>query len=181
MKSQGGLLSYACVDPNRCPPEASSARCDGDDAVVSCFEGSIERTVCGPKTTCHEHSHEDGARFASCASERDIACEDVGARCEGDVLLECEASGHFGRAHVTSCADLGLVCEASAETKGASCVARQAQCTSGTARCDGDALTFCAAGRKARVDCSAIGMGPCDPDAHGFEAGCKVANDRALR
>jgi hypothetical protein len=104
----------------------------------------------------------------------------VGSRkCEADVLVECEAHGHTGRTLTTHCAPLGLSC---VETKGgASCVARPAECTPGAARCDGDTLTFCAAGRKAKVSCASLGMGTCDPDAHGLEAGCKVAKDGGLR
>ena len=178
-RSQGGLVGYACVDPIRCPPESSRARCDGPRAVVSCHDGSIDRAPCSGRTTCHEHRHEDGAEFATCGGAGE-ECDVVGSRrCEADVLVECEAHGHAGRVRTTHCAPLGLSC---VEANGsASCAARPPECAPGAARCEGDALVFCAAGRKARVSCAGLGMGRCDPDAHGLEAACKVANDGGVR
>ncbi len=173
-------MSHACVDPARCPPEVSRARCDGPDAVLSCHDGAIERSACLDNTTCREHTHEEGTEFATCTGGSLAECDSIGSRrCDANRLLVCEAHGHSGRLRETNCAALGLSCSAAGAR--ASCVAQPAECGAGAARCEGDALSFCAAGRRERVSCASLGMGPCDPDARGLEAGCKVAKDRPVR
>ena len=176
----GGLLSHACVDPTRCPPEATRARCDGEAAVIVCHDGAIERTACGPASRCHAHAHGDGAEFAECVGGADQECTAVGStRCEGSMLVECEPHGHSGRARTTDCGALGLSVPHGGDR--ASCVERDARCMGGLSRCEGEALEFCAAGRREQVSCESLGMGPCDPDARGMQAGCKVADPPAIR
>jgi len=185
----GGLVSSACVSQKLCPPEVTRARCDGPGAVLSCRDGAVERVPCTDGTHCLEHAHGDGTEFAMCEGDGHVACDAVGTRCEGDRLVACEAHGHYSHSRETDCAAVGLTC--SKGSAGAACVARAAQCASGPARCEGDALAFCAAGRPVKVSCPRLGFGSCDPDARGLEAGCAgmprnieafgVAKEHALR
>jgi hypothetical protein len=176
----GGLDSHACVDPARCPADLTRARCDGEGAVITCHDGALERTACAAGDKCRSHAHGDGAEFAECVGGGEAECTAVGAvGCEGSRVIECEPRGHTGRRRITDCGALGLVCRTSPGK--AHCAARDATCASGPPRCDGEAIEFCAAGRAQRVSCASLGMGPCDPDARGMEAGCKVANSPAIR
>jgi len=48
-------------------------------------------------------------------------------------------------------------------------------CEHAAPKCDGNTLTFCAAGRRFHVSCPELGLGACDPDAHGVDAACAPA------
>lgn len=48
-------------------------------------------------------------------------------------------------------------------------------CEHAAPTCEGDTLTFCAAGRRFHVSCPQIGLGTCDPDARGVDAACSQA------
>ena len=171
----GGLVARGCFSATLCPPSAPDARCDGAAAIVACHDGAVERVACDPGSRCEEHADADGDRTASCEAPAEARCENPGARrCDGDRLVMCEPSGHFGRVHATDCAALGLRC---AWRGGRStCVSAAAHagrgCDAGAARCDGEALAFCAAGAPARVSCASLGLGGCDPDARGARAAC---------
>jgi hypothetical protein len=170
----GGLLVRACFSAALCPATAPDARCDGKKAIVSCHDGAVERTACPEGTRCEEHQDADGDRTASCESPRHERCSDPGARyCAGDRLVTCEPRGHFGDVRVTDCATFGMRCAGVGPR--ASCVSPTPECTSAPARCDGEAITFCAGGSRVRVSCASIGLGACDPDAHGAQAGCSRA------
>ena len=176
----GGLMTYSCISSSLCPPEVTRASCDGPKTLLSCHEGSFEKVACPDGTTCHAHTHGDGAEFAMCEGEGHVTCDAPGSRkCDGDTLIECEAHGHYGHARATDCRALGLAC---VDTGGrVSCLSHPATCAPGSVRCAGESLSFCAAGRPAKVSCASLGLGPCDPDARGLEAGCKVANGLLLR
>ncbi|MGH7280577.1 MAG: hypothetical protein ACRELY_03565, partial [Polyangiaceae bacterium] len=56
----------------------------------------------------------------------------------------------------------------------AACVASSpSECVPFPVRCEGGKLEFCAAGVVAKVSCESVGMGACDPSAHGPEAACR--------
>jgi hypothetical protein len=171
----GGLVARGCFSASLCPPSAPDARCDGATAIVACHDGAVERFGCEPGARCEEHADADGERTASCEAPAEARCEQPGARrCEGDRLVMCEPSGHFGRVRRTDCAALGLRCAARGERSTCESGAAQAGrgCDRGAARCDGEALAFCAAGAPARVSCASLGLGACDPDARGARAAC---------
>jgi hypothetical protein len=180
----GGLITRTCVSTTRCPANAPETRCEdarSDDtkessAILTCREGAIGRVACAEGTRCTEHREDNGDISAGCEPVFGHAhCDQVGARyCAGDRLVECQAHGHFGTPTVSDCASFGLVC--ADEGKASHCVAKgPSHCEPHAPKCAGAALTFCAAGREVHIDCARLGLGPCDPDAHGVEAACSVA------
>lgn len=170
----GGLVVRACFSTKLCPPEAPEARCDGQANIFSCHDGAAFRASCNPGSRCEEHKDNDGEITATCEPlEGHPHCEEVGARyCDHDRLVDCVDHGHFGDVRVSDCAALGLRCRGKGE-KAACTIDPRPECEPMPPRCDGEALAFCAAGHVARVSCSALGMGSCDPDARGPEAGCR--------
>jgi hypothetical protein len=172
-KSAGGLVTRGCFAPQKCPPGAPEARCDGASAVLSCHDGAVERATCAPGTRCEEHKDENAESTASCQLPGRPRCNMLGARrCEGDRLVECSGSGHYGRVRVTDCVGFGLRCAGTGPR--ASCyVPNDVECgTEMLPKCEGASLVFCAAGRVTKVSCAALGMSTCDPTARGAVAAC---------
>jgi hypothetical protein len=177
--STGGLPAHACLAPDLCPEGITAARCDGPGAVVRCEDRAVARASCPAGTTCRAHAHGDASSYPMCEGPGHRACSGPGARrCDGDMLVECEAHDHYGHERVTDCRAAGLVCGGVGGRVGC---AAGAECVPGPTRCEGGALTFCAAGIRERVACAAIGLGSCDPDARGAEAACAVAKAAAVR
>jgi hypothetical protein len=170
----GGLITRGCLSPALCPAGAPEARCDGESAIVSCRDGSVERTACAPGVRCEQQKTTDGVEAALCEPPGHAHCRDIGkSRCDGSRLVQCAPHGHLGEQRVQDCGALGLACDESAGR--AWCAVPGVRgCEAGTPRCAGEALQFCAAGHVARVSCTALGFGACDPDAHGLEAACAV-------
>lgn len=168
----GGLLTRACISATLCPAGAPEVRCLGEHAILGCRDGAVSRTPCLGQARCEEHSV-GGAPSAICEPPSHRHCDVVGKRwCEQGKLVSCMPHGPFGEAVVSDCAVLGLACDEHA-AGGAACVVPGPRgCDHGPATCDGDALTFCAAGRRFRVRCPDLGFGACDPDAHGVDAAC---------
>jgi hypothetical protein len=171
-KQSGGLLARACLSAALCPAGAPEVRCEGTAAIVSCHEGAVERTVCAAGARCEERRGADGAVSALCEPAEHRHCDVVGKRwCEQGRLATCEPHGPFGEVVTTDCPGLGLACAERAQE--ASCVAAGASpCERAAPRCDGEALAFCAAGRRYRLACRDLGFASCDPDAHGVDAAC---------
>jgi hypothetical protein len=168
----GGITTHACVDGARCPLELTKAACDGPRAILSCREGAIDRVVCAPGSTCQTHMEDDGEQVAMCEAPGHVRCSTPGSRrCDGSRLVRCEALGHFGYERSVDCAAEALSC--STEDGGATCTDGPPQCTLGHASCEGNALAFCAAGRRFHVDCGDIGLGVCEADGRGPEAACR--------
>jgi hypothetical protein len=100
----------------------------------------------------------------------------VGKRwCELGKLVSCLPHGPFGEVAVSDCAAVGLACNDRVDAGAACVVPGPPACEHAAPRCEGDALTFCAAGRRFRVACQDLGFGACDPDAHGVDAACAPA------
>jgi hypothetical protein len=173
----GGLVTRACLSPQLCPPGAPEARCDGKTAIISCHEGAVERSSCPAGVPCQEHKDSDGDQTATCEPPGHVHCEHVGERrCDGSRLVQCVPHGHFGEPRVLDCAAFGLGCghaNVGGTTKPDCIVPNQAACDESGVKCDGQAVSFCAAGRKVTISCAALGFGPCDPDAKGLDAACK--------
>lgn len=176
MKAPGGLVIRACFAPQKCPPNAPEARCDGPDAVVSCHDGAIERAVCRPGTRCEEHRDESGETTASCQLPGRRRCDMLGARhCEGDRLVECSSQGHFGKIRVSDCAGFGLRCTGTGPRAGCY-VPADVECDKDMLpKCEEGAIVFCAAGRLTKIPCTKLGMSACNPTAHGPVAACEGA------
>ena len=170
---EGGLVVRGCVSATACPPGAPETRCDGDRAVIACRDGLVDKTTCKPGNRCVAHRDPDGDNVAACAPSDEGRCSAEGSgECRGDKLVECVAEGHYGRVRTTDCKAHGLACE----TRGAAaaCVASPpSACAPFPARCNGGKLEFCAAGVDTKVSCETLGMGACDPSAHGPEAACR--------
>ncbi len=174
----GGLSTRACVDPARCPAELTKAWCDGPSAVLSCHDGEIERTACPAGATCQAHTDADGERTAMCETPGHTSCTSPGrTRCDGSRLVACEAHGHFGHEHTTDCAQAGLTCSVS--DAGAVCTNASPECQAGHPSCEGSALSFCASGKRVRVDCGELGLGPSEADGRGPDATCRPSTQGA--
>jgi hypothetical protein len=173
MKAAGGLVIRACFAPQKCPAGAPEARCDGDGAVVSCHDGAIERAKCRPGTRCEEHKDESGEATASCELPGRRSCALLGARhCEADRLVEC--SNQDRKVRVSDCAGFGLRCTGSGPRAGCY-VGADIECDKDMLpKCEdgGKSLVFCAAGRLEKIACASLGMGACNPTAHGAVAAC---------
>jgi hypothetical protein len=168
----GGLTTHACADPARCPEELTRSACDGPDAVLACHDGAMERVVCRRGSVCHTHTEGDGEQVATCEAPGHVSCSAPGSRrCEGSRLIQCEAHGHFGEESSIDCAALALTC--SREDGGATCTDGPPECSDGHASCEGNALSFCAAGKQVHIDCKEIGLGVCEADGRGPEAACR--------
>ncbi|HEY6460661.1 MAG TPA: hypothetical protein VIY73_10940 [Polyangiaceae bacterium] len=175
-KQSGGLLARACLSPSLCPPGSPEVRCEGDRAMIGCHDGAVERTACSPGARCEEHRGVEGTGSVLCETSGHRHCDAVGARwCEHDALVTCQAHGPTGEAIVTDCAASGLTCDDHLENGAACVVAAPRACDRGPTRCDGDALTFCAAGARVRISCRDLGFATCDPDAHGVDAACAAS------
>jgi len=170
---EGGLLVRGCTSPTMCPAGSPETRCVSDREVVSCRDGIVDRTSCTANERCIAHHDPEGEQMAACAPLNEKKCDDVGAgECEGDKLVECVSDGHFGRVRNTDCAAHGLTC--AAHGRAAGCAAQSpAACAPFPARCDGGFLVYCAEGVVAKVACAEVGLGACDPSAHGPEAACR--------
>ena len=180
----GGLSTHACVDPARCPAELTKTWCDpragAGIAVLSCHDGEIERTVCPTGSTCQAHAEADGEQAATCEAKGHTSCAHPGSRrCEGSRLVRCEVHGHFGHERSVDCAAIGLVC--TERESGAGCTDGPPQCAGGPATCEGEGLSFCAAGKRLRVDCRELGFGTCEADGRGPQATCRPAATPAPR
>jgi hypothetical protein len=176
----GGLLAYGCVSSALCPAGASPSRCDGPGAVIACHDGAVEKTACVAPARCQELKSADGAIVALCEPPDHRHCTDVDKRwCDGGRLLSCRAHGPFGEVVVTDCALQGLSCAAAAEGGAECAVPGTPVCARGSPKCDGEALAFCAAGRRFRVSCRELGFASCDPDAHGVDAACAATQGAA--
>ena len=169
----GGLLTYACLAPSVCAPSVIESRCAGRGAVLSCREGAVERVECAAGANCVERQSSDGSREAVCETAAHRRCDAVSASwCEGTSLVQCQPQGVLSKAITSDCAAFGMVCDDHAAS-GPGCVVPGARaCEARGPKCEGEALTFCAAGERLRVSCREEGFGGCDPDAHGVEAAC---------
>ncbi len=175
----GGLVTRGCISPALCPTGAPDARCDGGNAIVTCRDGAVERTVCATGVKCVEHRSSDSrdprAEAAICETGGHAHCKDIGKqRCDGGKLVQCIPHGQLGEERVIDCGAMGLACDASS-AKPVCALPGQRACESGAPRCEGDVLSFCAAGRPYKIACGEIGFVRCDPDGHGLEASCGSA------
>jgi hypothetical protein len=173
VKSAGGLVLRGCYAPQKCPAGGPEARCDGPSAVVSCRDGAYERVACRPGTVCEERQDEGGETAASCELPGRRRCDVGGPRhCDADRLVECDRAGRATKARVTDCVGFGLKCTGIGPRAGCH-VPSDVECDKELLpRCEGTSLVFCAAGRKTRVACSALGFSACDPTGKGSMAAC---------
>ncbi len=169
--NNGGLVVRGCVSSRACPALAPERRCE-NGALVSCDNGIAERSLCTTGTRCVPGTDENGAPTASCEATGAVKCTSTSmAKCEDDVAVACVVNGRYPGLHRTNCADYGLTC-AMRGTR-TSCVSREATCAVGSpARCDGDAIVFCAAGHETHVSCKEMGFASCGPGAKGPSAAC---------
>ena len=168
----GGLVVRGCASAALCPPGAPDVRCDGEGAIVTCRDGAVERTACAPGVRCKAAENDDGSRTAMCEGPGHAHCKEVGkSRCAEGRLVQCVPHGELGEERVTDCNALGLACDSSSGRPGCR-VAGPRVCEGGASRCEGDALSFCAAGKPVRVSCAELGFSRCDPDGHGLDASC---------
>ena len=172
----GGLVTRGCISPALCPAGSPDARCDSGNAIVTCRDGAVERTACAAGVKCVEHRGGEGVEAAICETGGHAHCKDIGKQhCNGGKLVQCVPHGQLGEERVIDCGAMGLACDASSG-KPVCALPGQRACESGAPRCDGDALSFCAAGRPYKVKCGEIGFVRCDPDGHGLEASCGASN-----
>jgi hypothetical protein len=155
----GGLVVRGCASSKLCPPGAPLARCEAN-AIVRCEDGLAERRECAKTTRCVPGGEEGASCEGQPVADRPQRCAKPGfASCQGDRVTFCALVGKDAWLRSTDCTRWGMTC--GMRDGRAHCVARASTCT-GDARCDGDALVFCAAGTEARVSCKALGFLRCD-------------------
>lgn len=168
-RAAGGVVLRGCHSAQKCPAGAPDARCEGN-TIVSCQNGFVEHTVCGPGTECAVRGAE-----AACVLPGGAQCGLHGTRrCDHGRLVECEG----GSARVVDCAAMGLDCTGTGP-RAACTVKHDVECSKGMLpRCEGGSLVFCAAGRLSRVACSSVEMAGCDPGARGAKAACAAGGPK---
>jgi hypothetical protein len=166
-RATGGLLMRGCASTTLCPSGAPETRCDGARHIISCHDGLAERSECPAGSTCSPD-----AEGPKCVSQTSARCGTSDqAFCVGDTLVECPGSQRTQVAREIDCAAIGLRCVTSG--RDASChVGVMNDCAGGAARCEGDDLVVCAAGRQRRISCAKLGFTKCDPTRRGLEAAC---------
>ncbi|CAN5471021.1 hypothetical protein BH09MYX1_BH09MYX1_11620 [soil metagenome] len=168
-----GLVVRGCISKTMCPDDAPALRCDGEQSLVDCTGGVVERRACPVGTRCHQAVDGDGERSADCESTTGKRCGVPGsAFCDGDRAVACVQNGRYTGMHVGECGRFGLTC---AMRAGRSyCVRKDdAGCAARPATCSGDDLRFCAAGEEMSVSCKELGFSGCDPTGAGTEGACK--------
>ncbi|MFO0748004.1 MAG: hypothetical protein U1F43_20440 [Myxococcota bacterium] len=134
---------YAAADCNTCDGDGRAVRCDGASGVKT-------RSDCAALG----RSCQVVAGLPKC-----VAGATTCGACEAGVLTVC-SDEDFGSVDV-DCARLGLECV----DGNASCgvvSGLTTQCQGATSACDGDLLTYCAAGASRFIDCGDAG-GTCQP------------------
>jgi hypothetical protein len=154
-----GIVVRGCAA--ECPSlaRAPASRCVSD-AIVSCSPGMpAERLACPTGSRCVEERRSDGDVAAVCERR---PCVPGRGRCVGSRLETC-VLGEDGRGGLveSDCAASGLVCSSTGTR--AACSAAD-DCSRAPARCEGEALRFCAAGASVLVHCERWGLGPCHED-----------------
>ncbi len=172
-RRQSGLVERGCISERLCPSGAPEHRCDGESAVIDCDDGIAERNVCPPNSRCVTDHDDNGAPTARCRSAAGRDCTMGGAAfCEKDVAYACVQNGRFRGLHAADCGAFGLACVV--RSGRVYCAQRgEASCSAASAAsCEGDQLSFCAAGQSFRVSCTQLGFAGCDPSGGGGEALC---------
>ena len=145
--------------------------CDGD-TVVRCQSGwALYRTDCAAQGL-----HCATANGASTCTDGSTCDPTTPAHCDGNRLVECDATTHLGSS--TDCGALaGGTCRSvtSGTSTTTNCYAPQAPgCATDGTTCDGTAAVLCASGLKIRVECAqfashcaldSMGKAGCEPNA----------------
>lgn len=174
VKHAGGLTESACVSPKLCPGGSKEARCEGASVVLTCQDGAAERIVCKGGQRCVARKDDDDVERASCETAGAPRCSTPGARyCEGERLVSCMGprGNEKSTVEVTDCGALGLRCEGEGKTAGCYVRGKPDCATDDAPMCDGNAMTFCALGRRMRVACGTIGGTSCEG---GTRLACRV-------
>jgi hypothetical protein len=180
----------ACVDGTvmTCDDRNHVATCDAE-LPLTCNDGAVRR---GPDCAALGLHCEDGAcrgTGAACTLESPLSeysVEYVGIACEGDVMRACVA----GAEHALDCAAIapGFSCR---KADGVHFCGLAAECVPGNLPnsdqtgtllgCEGDAITFCNAGRIDRIDCRELGFERCDPGNDDGSCGPSLVSDLLLQ
>lgn len=151
-----------------CDRETFENSCDADGTPSICDDGAI---IHGPDCAALGLACADG----SCIGKGEVCVGgarsyqgDVfydGIECDGATLISCV----YGREHRLDCASIapGFSCQTH---EGEAFCGLASECTPAApaagngpdAACDGDAVVFCNAGRRVRVDCTALGFERCE-------------------
>ncbi|MDP3212456.1 MAG: hypothetical protein Q8S73_00020, partial [Deltaproteobacteria bacterium] len=167
---QAGVCAVPASAPACAPDQtSSSARCDGNTRVwcrprVGGGNGEL-REPCPGGTVCQA-----GSDNAVCAPPNP-SCAAEGARCEGDTAVLCaRGTAPDGSRPLlelrTDCAAIGARCMPDARGI-ARCVPTATECTPvsangpTTATCEGNVVSVCLNGTRARIDCTAVGRARC--------------------
>jgi hypothetical protein len=135
-----------------------SHACDGSDAE-DCIGNAAIRVDCTLIGAA-------GCSAGSCVPAPPVACDAAlmgSDRCEGDVLVSCDGSGHEVRQDCGTQATRRR-CFAGDMTNAAQCDVTGTQCFPGDS-CSGTDAVFCQDGFIARVSCTALGFHGCSAGA----------------
>jgi hypothetical protein len=168
---QAGVCAVPASAPACAADETSSSvRCDGNTRVwcrprVGGGNGEL-REPCPGGTVCRA-----GSGDAVCAPANP-SCAAESARCEGDTTVYClrgdpQPDGSRPLVELRSdCAAIGARCMPDARGI-ARCVPTATECMSPTASgpttatCEGNVVSVCMNGTRARIDCTAVGRARC--------------------
>ncbi len=129
--------------------------CSGSGTrVLQCEHGRLTSLDCAAfGLQCSNFKSPDGGMAVGC-STGSKECVGTGKRCDGKTAIAC-FNGHEVR---VDCAAAGLTCDTnpSSPTVGA-CVVTSSTCKGDdSAKCDGNAIKYCAQGRPRSYPCSAL-------------------------
>ncbi len=139
-----------------CGDAGDTAQCSASGGkVVQCEKGTglrgLDCTAFGLQ--CSNYKSADGGMAVGCTSGG-ATCVGSGKRCDGKTAISC-FNGHEVR---VDCGAAGLSCDTNpnSPTVGA-CVVSSATCKGDDgAKCDGNAIKYCANGRQRSYPCSAL-------------------------
>jgi hypothetical protein len=152
-----------CTDAAGSPACGGTAACEGTEAacegtfLLECQGGVLRGGDCARYgLTCVA-----AGGFARCTDGTTTPCDGQNyPRCDGDVVVRCESNLEVRH----RCAHDVVGCHVLADDPDGYCgLGSDCDPLVDDGSCDGDALTFCAAGIRRTVDCAALGFAGCQP------------------
>ena len=202
LAARGCAAVDACARDRADAPTASYCRshpgtrtgCDGNHFITCSPDDPAESTAVDCSAfgaTCGDLPPAGGLMARGCISPRLCPPGAPEVHCDGALAVVTCRDGATGRTacpaaarceeHKGNDGAVSAVCESPdhrdehAEPGVSRAASGPRTCEHASPQCDGDTLTFCAAGRRFHVSCPQIGLGACDPDAHGVDAACAPA------
>jgi hypothetical protein len=178
-----GRFGLSCDPEANCVAEAAvacdgsePARCSADGELLFCDDDFMRRAPCQSLGfRCVDDQCTGGGAACSESSPGEGELVDlVGTACAGATLTACVAGGQaevdcatYGPGFTCQSVDGNFFCGLAAE-----CVPADNYAAAHPARCDGNQLSFCNAGRLETIDCLSLGFSGCEVDSSADRYGC---------